>query len=263
MKIKILALFSSLFIYHPSIAQNMETIEKDLTKAYNRIDYWHEHSDKDEHDSIGMANNRFEKTLLKYTSSNPATINYNFKGLITNGLNIQTSQDGLFRIYSWDDMSGGTMRYFRNIFQYKTGDKTYSKTLQLNTQEDDMPDMGCIYTSLNQVTISGKNYYIGINIAIGSSALYLYTIKIFSINNGKLNDKAKLIMTRTGLHNELSYEVDWSSGSNRNSTLDRDIANADYDAKNNIISIPLIQEDEKVTTKKIRYKFNGQYFVKM
>ena len=123
--------------------------------------------------------------------------------------------------------------------------------------------MGCIYTDLNELVANGKTYYVTQNVAIGSSANYVFTIKIFAIDNGKLNDTAKLIMTKTGLHNELSYEVDWSETSNRESTLDRNVDSPSYDAKNNIISIPLIQEDGKVTTKRIRYKFNGQYFVKL
>lgn len=37
----------------------------------------------------------------------------------------------------------------------------------------------------------------------------------------------------------------------------------EYDKKNKIISIPLIQADSRITAKKIQYQFKGKYFEKL
>ncbi len=263
MKIKLLPLSICLSLGIVTHAQSIDVINKNLAASLNRIGYWSDNAAKDNYDSLGNANDKFEALLLKYTKANPETLTTNFKNLLDNGLTIKTAPDNNFRIYTWDDMSGGSMRYFRNVFQYKSGGKVYSKVIKDPVSEDNNPDMGSHYSAVNTVTSNGKTYYVTQSVAIGSSALYSYTIKIFSIDNNQLNDKAKLIQTKSGLHNTLTYDVDWSDNSNRSSTLDREAGNPGYDVKNNIISIPLIQADGRVTTKRIQYKFNCQYFVKI
>lgn len=110
--------------------------------------------------------------------------------------------------------------------------------------------------------ISGnKTFYVTQSISVLSSALSYHKVKIFSIDDGKLNDKAVLIKTKSGLKNQLGYEVDVSSQSNRDQEVpDYSIV---YDQKNRIIAIPLILSNGKVTSGKIRYQFKGQYFEKL
>lgn len=237
-------------------AQTMETINKSLVQSFARI-----HTN--DYDSLEAANDNFEQLLLKYTAEDPKTIEYSFEDLVDSGLNIQTSNDGLFRIYNWDDMSGGTMRFFRNVFQYKSGNIVYSKTLRVIDSTDDELNIGCNYFSINEVSANGVTYYVTASGAKAATLLYLYTIKVFSIEGANLNDTVKLIMTKTGFHNALSYEVDWTLLVNRNNNAPTETDRPIYDTESNILSFPLIQEDGKITAKRIRYRFNGRYFVKM
>lgn len=75
-----------------------------------------------------------------------------------------------------------------------------------------------------------------------------------------MNDRAKLIKTKSGIKNELGYEVDLTASANRNKDIpDFSIK---YDKIKKAISIPLILNNGQITTKRIVYKFNGQYFEK-
>lgn len=259
MKVKntvgVLFLFTAQFLF----GQNISMIEKQLNDAFQKINYWSSdgRDQKNAYDSLAAANTKFEKLLVQYTSSHPQTINHGFKSLEKKGLIVTTSEDGKFRIYSWDTWTGGTMHFFRNVFQYETDKKVYSKAAE-NQGEG---DPGCYYNQINDVISDNKKYYLTQSKAILSSGLSFHKIKVFSFDNGQLNDKAQLIKTQSGIKNQLSYEVDLTASANRN--YDGRDYEIEYDKKNKIISIPLIQADSKVTTKKIRYQFKGKYFEKI
>ena len=242
-----------------AFAQSLKTVENILNESFQKIDYWgsNDRTDKHSFDSLYASNAKFEKLLLKYTSTFPETINYNFELLKKNGLQIATSEDGLFRVYSWDDGTGGTMRFFKNIYQYKVNQKVFSKT----SPKYDEKDAGCFYYQINDINSGNKKFYITQGTAVLSSGLSYHTIKIFSIEDAKLNDNAKLIKTKTGIRNQIGYEVDLTARTNR----DREVGNykIEYDEKNKVISIPLILENSKVTDEKIHYQFKGKYFEKV
>ncbi|KEY20176.1 hypothetical protein [Kaistella antarctica] len=258
MKVKFTILILTLFSTF-AFAQSLKTVENILNESFQKIDYWssNDRTDKHSFDSLYTSNMKFEKLLLKYTSTLPETINYNFELLKNNGLHIATSEDGLFRIYSWDDGTGGTMRFFKNIYQYKVNQKVFSK----NSPKYDEKDAGCFYYQINDINSGNKKFYITLGTSILSSGLSYHTIKIFSIEDAKLNENAKLIKTKTGIRNQIGYEVDLTSRTNR----DREVGNykIEYDEKNKVISIPLILENSKVTGEKIHYQFKGKYFEKV
>lgn len=253
---KIVGILLFLLTTHLAFAQKLLEIEKQLNTVLQKINIDNQ-SNTNYYDSLDVANTKFEKMLLQYTSSNPETLHYDFKTLQKNGLIITTSEDGKFRIYSWDTWTGGTMHYFKNIFQYEGNKKVYSEATESETEGDAQS----FYHQINDILSQNKKYYLAQNTAILSSGLSYHNIKVFSIDEEKLNHNAKLIKTQSGIKNQLGYEVDLTASSNR----DNEITNYDieYDSKNKIISIPLILNNSKVTEKKIRYQFKGKYFEKM
>ncbi|MDB5153517.1 MAG: hypothetical protein JWR54_2268 [Mucilaginibacter sp.] len=106
-------------------AQSPKSIETDLLKSFKKIDYWDQQRSKDTtmawSDSLEKANNVFAKKLKVYIQKYPATVTYPFNSLVKEHLEISSSTDGLFRIYSWDTETGGTMHFFENVMQYKSG----------------------------------------------------------------------------------------------------------------------------------------------
>lgn len=259
MNIKKILGFACLLAARFVLGQNISVIEKQLNESFQKINYWSSEGrdHQSSYDSLAAANTNFEKLLVRYTSSQPQTISHDFKSLEKNGLIVTTSEDGKFRIYSWDTWTGGTMHFFRNVFQHEAGKKVYSKAVEIQGEGDP----GYYYYQINDIISDNKKYYLTQSKAILSSGMSYHNIKAFSIDNEQLNDKAQLIKTQSGIKNQLGYEVDLTASANRQyEGRDYEI---EYDTKNKIISIPLIQADSKVTSKKISYQFKGKYFEKI
>lgn len=254
----------SLFLLVNGFSQDIKHIEQKLAAAFDKITYWQfyvPHGDLARCDSLEKANRNFRKLLLKYTAANPQTLTYNFTNLVDSGLDITTSEDGLFRIYSWDTWTGGTMHIFENVFQYKANGKVFSRA-SCNNSDNEFSEPGCFYTQINDIVTDSQTYYVTQSHSRWSTGLTYHNIQVFSIDSLHLNDKAKLIKTKTGIRSQLGYEVDLTASSNRGR---RDIPEfyIEYDKSNKIIAIPLILGDSRVTSRKIRYQFTGQYFEKM
>lgn len=244
----------------PLFSQDLNSLENKLNNLIEKRIYWSDNQNEGSYDSLAKYNKEFEKLILKFTATNPKTLTHNFKKIKTD-LTIITSEDGRFRIYTWNTFEGGTMQFYTNVFQYSIDGKVYSK---LNKKEG--YDSGCRFYEINDIQANNKHYYVTNSVSIGSSAAYLYQAKIFSIENGTLNDNAKLIKTKSGIKNTLTYDVDLSSSSNsdrKDGIESRDYMSLIYDKKNQTIVIPLINENGKITKNKIRYQFKGSYFEKI
>ncbi len=127
MKAKIISVTLFALTTHLLSAQNISVIEKQLNSAFQRIDYWSSEGrdHKDAYDSLASANTKFENLLVRYTSSHPATLHHDFKSLEKTGFITATSEDGKFRVYSWDTQTGGTMHFLRMFTSTKLLIKKY------------------------------------------------------------------------------------------------------------------------------------------
>ena len=248
--------FASLNIF----AQSPRAIEADLLKSLKRIDDAYQKADNDTTDNDRLAdkitttNDAFAAKLLDYTAKYPSTISYPFLSLKKEHLNISTSADGLFRIYSWDTETGGTMHFFENVFQYKQETKTLAVLDTPKTEGDNRPNYNKLYT----FNANNKTYYLAAYLTIGSTKDVGNGIQIFSVESGKLNQDAKIIKTQSGMHSELRcdynffYVVNWKV---RPSVY--------FNAATKSIYVPLVDGNGRVTRKFIVYKFTGKYFEKV
>ncbi len=254
---KLFSLICCCFLYSNSYAQSPKEIEADLLKSFKKISYWSEQRSKDTSltwvNNLEEANGVFGNKLKYYTGKYPSTINCPFNSFKKEHLDIISSDDGLFRIYSWDTSEGGTMHDFENVLQYKSEEKINSI---LDTAKSG-DDYVYYYSNLYTLKAKGKTYYLAVYGGIFSTKDVSEGIRIFTIENGKLND-AKLIKTTTGPHNKIEYgfdffsEVDWKV---------RPVISFDNVAKT--LYVPLIDEKGKMTHQFILYKFTGQYFEKV
>jgi hypothetical protein len=241
---KILAITCFIFIIPLALfAQKPQTIEQELLSDFKKID---DHPD--------TANDVFAKKLKAYTSKYPATIAYPFSLLSKARLDISSSDDGLFRIYSWDTQGGGTMHFFENVFQFKYGAKTNSILDTPKSEGDNCPNYNKLYT----FKANNKTYYLAVSLSIGSTKDVGQAIRIFAIEDGKLNQDVKLIKTATGMHSQLRINYDFFS------VVDWKVRPTIYfDKATQTICLPLVNEKGKVTRQLISYKFTGQYFEKV
>ncbi|GGB20428.1 hypothetical protein [Mucilaginibacter rubeus] len=239
-------------------AQTPKSIEADLLKSFKNIEYWDEQQRKGNEnagDSLIKANDIFGHKLKRYTETYPSTINLPFNSLKKAQLDIFTSSDSLFRIYSWDTWTGGTMHICANVLQYKAGDKTRS-SLMNNPGDGGAP----FYSNLYTFKAGDKTYYFGIYGVIESSRYAGTGIRAFAIQNGVLNNDAKIIKTQSGLHSTIFYEYDFGSVVDIPFEKRPTIT---FDQTTQTIHVPLVNAKAQVTAKFITYKFNGQYFEKI
>jgi len=247
MKLKTYLLICSCLFSVVAFAQTPKAIEADLLASFKKIHYFR---DKNDYEGVGKADDVFAKKLKYYTEKYPTTINQSFALLKNENLDISTSDDGLFRIYSWDTWSGGTMHFFESVFQYKLGPNTISILDTPKTEGDNRPN----YIKLYTFKVNNKVYYLGVWIDIGSTLVGDNGIQVFAIENGELINDVKLIKTRSGLHSQLDYG--YNNGWNESSEIY-------FDKKTKTIRLPLISGSGRITHKFITYKFTGQYFEKV
>ena len=239
-------------------AQTPKAIEADLLNAFKKINYWDEQKNSTgADDSLNKANEVFSKKLADYTVKYPFTINQPFNLLKKEHLDVCTSSDGLFRIYSWDTWLGGSMHIFENVFQYKVGNKTMSVFHPLKWGGE---VVSYWFPKVYTLKAKDKTYYLGIYGGIFSTKDAGTGIQVFAIENGRLNEDVKLIKTSTGLHSKLYYDYDFFSIVDIKFELRPTIT---FDAATQTIRLPLVDGKGKFTSKYITYKFTGQYFEKV
>jgi hypothetical protein len=255
---RFLVVFLIFYSLNPLHAQQMLTIEQELVSQFKKIDYWATFKDSaypdiNKYDSLEAANKLFRFSLLSYTSTAAATLTYDFKELEMLGLYIRTSEDRLFRIYSWDTHMGGTAHIYDAVYQYKSDNLVFSKTIK-----NGEGDAGRWYSNIYTLKTDDKTYYIGLYHAVFSSKDGYQGVKLFSIERNTLNEDVRLFKTRTSTRNDLGFGFNLFSVANR---TERPIKLIYYEEDERKLSIPVVLQDGKVTKKFIVYQFNGEHFV--
>jgi TPR repeat protein len=249
MRICILLLLATVNSYGQKVS--MQKIEKDLVTAYKKITDERD-SEARNYDSLTKYNYDFAQKLSKYISETSPSLNYKFESLQSVGVDLVTSDDGLFRIYSWDTWQGGSMHDYASAFQYKFKGKVYADA-EPDTSEG---NFGLFYSQIFTVEANSKTYYLAVSNGVYSNKDRGQSIQAFTIENGKLNN-VKLFKTNSGLVNSISFEFDFFSVVDR---PERPLKLIKYDGRTKTLYIPIVHEDGKVTNKFITYRFNGKYF---
>ena len=232
--------------------QSLKQIELDLLQASNKLFSFYQPFRSD---SLDKYSEQLKIKTINILNKNPGTLKYPFQMLIdSNAFDIATSEDSLFRIYSWDTWTGGSMHFFNNIFQYNSNGKVITEFLEL-TEGEPSGFFSDIFTLITE----GKTYYLVINNGMSSSKDIGQSIHVFTIEKGKLNQNVKLIKTSGGMTSTISVGFDFFSVVDR---PERPVRVIKYDKTKKIIYIAVVHQDGKVTDKFIQYKFNGKYFEK-
>ncbi len=244
-----------------AFAQSSAKIEQELVSAIKEVQKWSDYGSNYDDAKLSKANEVFEDTLLKYTK-NAATLKYPFATL-GKLLTIATSDDGKFRVYSWDAETGGTMHDFSRVYQYMSADgKVYSKTDKLSADED---GAGSFVYEIYTVNAAGGNIYIVCTTFIGSNIDHYGAADLYKIEGEELIDRVKLFKTKEGLTDSIGFEYDFFTVADRK---DRPLKLILYDKPTKTVKIPIVIADKqsplgKVTNRFISYKFDGKYFVKV
>jgi hypothetical protein len=241
----------------PAIAQTPRAIEKELITHVIRIGTLAEDRSTESAVKLDAENDALKAKLVKFGKF-PSTLKYPFTDLRKH-LDIATSKDGKFRIFSWDTRTGGTMHFFENVYQFQGGDgKTYSKAAVL-----DESDAGGFYSDIFQVPTRSGTVYIGRLTAILSTKDSYEEVALFRIDRTTLDDRVRLFKTKAGLQDHIGFEYNFFSVVDRK---ERPIKLIQFDEKSNTVKIPIViskkgDEAGVVTKRFIKYKFDGTYFV--
>jgi hypothetical protein len=231
-------LISIIFFYCAShaYAQSPRKIEQELLVSFKQLQH----------------NTEFRNSLLSYTATVKSTFTYGFKELEKEGLVVRTSDDGLFRIYSWDTQTGGTAHNFDAVIQYKVGNDLFSQPAGHDANET-----GKWYSNIYMLKTDSITYYIGLFHEMHSSKDLVQGVKAFCIKNNKVVESVKLFKTRQGPVNELSIAYNFFTVAKRS---ERPVKLIYYDTDDEQLHLTVVKEDGTVTKELVTYQFMGKYF---
>jgi hypothetical protein len=252
----------ALFLFVSSLSvfgQTNEKIENELVSGIKEIQKYSIYGGEYDQQKLADAQDAFERQLLKFTKVR-STMNYRF-GELDGLMFIVTSEDGRFRNYSWDLQDGGTMHRFARVYQYEGSDGEVYSSLEETPEEGMGPGF---VTDIFTLSTKAGNVYIVCSTFIASSKLHSQSADLYRIEGRTLNDRVKLIKTRSGLTNRLSFEYDNLSAMDRENGQSNLIS---FDAKTGVLKIPVVTKDTefpdgRVTDRFISYRFDGRYFVR-
>jgi hypothetical protein len=252
----VIIVFSAVAANH---AQTLMAIEREMVMRLDNISKYGTYAGNFDEDKIYAENEQFKAKLLSY-GRRADVLRYSFPKL-KEKMQVTTSRDGNLRIYSWDEETGGTMHDHDSVFQYRgRSGKIFSWA-----EKSDREDAGGFYHEIFQLDTPAGRVYLGVSTFIGSTSYVGQSIKVFKIEDDKLDPNVKLIRTGSGLQNTISFAFDFFSVVDR---PERPLKLFKFDTASRTFAFPVVIEDEKtpqgrVTDKLIRYRFDGKYFVKV
>jgi hypothetical protein len=224
-------------------AQTGAMIASDLSKLFQKLDGFDIYNHNIE--LIDTLNSQIDSKISFYIKTAPGGLAAAFPKL-----GAATSADGVLAILSWDTQMGGTQHYFNNLFLIKTNGRFKYINSETSTQDD---EYSCCYNGIYCLTVGNKTYYLATYESILHVSERMEGIKVFSVEDGKLNDKVKLIKTHEGFNYRLRYRY----------FVEEEIGGMNYYPKSKEITFPLINEKGRMAGDSIVYKFNGKYFEKV
>jgi len=200
---------------------------------------------------LAVSSQQFTDSLTYLIKNNNSTLNYPFEKLQKeNALKMATSADKKLRVYSWDNNSGGTMRFFNQIYQFDAnGNITVNASLASN---DSQAYFSKIYTVQNK---NNESIYLVISNSILSSKYSVQHINAYKIGTENLQS-ASVFKTKTNTLDKISVEYDFFSVVDR---PERPVELITLD--NNTLKIALVDDKQNVTSKNLIYEWNGDVFV--
>ena len=254
---KVLPFLFVFFLACIAAAQTPQAVEAELLSVLGRISdsgsYLGNYDEtKNEHANAEL------RSLLVRIGNRQDILRYAFAGL-KEDMWVATSPDGKFRIYSWDRSIGGTMHFFDCVLQYQAANgRVFAQTCS----SKDEGDIGGSYFRIFEVSSRTGTVYLANATSIADGTTHGQSIEAFRIVGAKMDTAPKVIRTRSGITNLISFAY---SPFTLEKVSESELVSFDPDKKS--FWFPVVIDDGKsgggkVTDKFITYKFNGRYFEK-
>lgn len=229
-------------------AASLAQFEQDLMQQYYQAEITGGRIEADQY------NQQIAEAVETQLKTDPKTFEYNFKRLTDKYmLRIYLSPDHRLKIYNLDVSSGGTMREFQNIMQYKSAGKVHTQVLS---------ELGAIQ-SIQQTVLGNKTTYIINHQLIGSSCMGAMVISAYQWSANSLREAA-VFKTKRKTLSEISVEYDCHKF--RGATADGSDYFYNYDdlihvaANMQTIDIQLMNEQLVPQNKYLRYQKKTNYY---
>ncbi len=129
--------------------------------------------------------NRFKNTLIK-TLKDESFLAFPFDSLSTR-VKIVTSKDKKLRVFSWNELNGGTWHIYNSAFQYKTKQGLYSGLLSFNEKQEKIGEHGTDITHYEINNIDDGKYLIK-GYGTHGSGKEFFVYRLLSFKSGNLID---------------------------------------------------------------------------
>ena len=200
---------------------------------------------------LAISSQQFTDSLTYLIKNNNNTINYPFDLLQKeNALKMATSADKKLRVYSWDTNSGGSMRFFNQMYQFNA-----NGTISLNVSlasNDSQSYFSKIYSVQNN---KKETIYLVISNSILSGKYSVQYVDAYRIGTENLI-KTPVFKTKTKTLDKISVDYDFFSVVDR---PERPVELITFN--NNILKIALVDDNQNVTSKNLIYEWNGDLFL--
>lgn len=223
--------------------------EAQLVKLYNQVLHYSENYS----DSLEIVSVAFEKALTDFIQKNQSTIDYDFKMLVDSHVcYINTAKDGNLRIYSWDDGTGGSMRYFKNIYQWRNNGTVMTKVPQYEEG-----DAGSFCTQIFSVLKGQEPVYLVLNRSIYSNRMVAQSIQAFHIEPNQLNDSFPLFKSKTKMLSNIQVGYDFFSIEDENKQPSEMIS---YNYSSKTLFVTVTDKDGIVSSNRLKYQWMDTCF---
>lgn len=212
----------------------------------------------------GTAESSDNVALFRYLEAtckrHPEMMGYDFMGLDSLGLSIETSPDRKLRIYCWDQWNGGTMHFYAGLVQYETAPgKTAVYPLNDSAGLAEGLDAGEWYSGLQSIqTASGKTVYLVYYGSTGSGVDHTTGIRAITIKAGKLVWDYPFFYTKTKKYGSIGY---YYSLLKTKDFSDGDLPAITLSSDKKTLSLPVVTAEGRITRGTLTYRFDGEKFV--
>jgi len=192
----------------------------------------------------------FKNFFFSQINKNSETINFAFNKLQKETpIKIASSKDKKFRVYSWDNNSGGTMRFFDQIYQFESNNKILSKL-----KSDSEDPLGFISKIFEVRSQKNEIFYLVLTNSIFSTSSAYQSLDAYKIENEQLIEAA-IFNTKKDKLSSIDFDFDFFSVVDR---PERPVELIQF--SDDILKIPLIDKEGQVTSKFLIYKWDGFLF---
>ncbi len=248
-------------------AQSMREIHEKIDSAMARIGRFYDVTSTrdgvDYYDSLETVSGELTEYLVSILPKTPESLSANFEEIPF--VWVASSPDHKMRAWSWDTWTGGTMPEMRCLIEYQTP-KGIKVFIDFDTTEygSEGGNNGWIDTFYSVRSRGDRTYYLPRKMSKGSTVLTGQDICAYAIDDTTLNREVQLFQTPKQLLNTIGFAYDMFSNYDEKAQRQRHFIELLADGKT--LSIPVVRETKKypdgaVTSKTIRYVFDGVHFV--